>query len=675
MLRRLANYSSFGCENLLSPACRGQRMASVFLSYDRDDSDRARHFARALEKGGHEVWWDLHVRGGAQFSKVIEEALKAADAVVVLWSVNSVESAWVRDEAAAGRDSGRLVPVTIDGTLAPLGFRQFQTIDLSRWRGRGTPAQLRTLFADIGSIAGARGDAPPLRTERPTKRARSGAFPSRRLLVPVAALCALLAAGAVYSLISSRNTGPPTVAVAAADGKPASQQMARGLLVNLGNLQSAKSGSMTLVNAPDSSSQADLQFQVADTANGTTPSATLALLNGNRSVLWSSDFEQPSGNASDLNQQLAFTAGQVLGCALDGLSGSERRLAPQTLKTYLNACAQLADIASGDPRPVIPMLQQVTRDAPHFAPAWGKLLLSQAAVSDLSFTNGKPDQAARDELRRLIAEARRRNPEIVEADLAETKLLPPTAFAQQLALADRAVRQSPDNPAALSSRGWMLLTVGRMADAVNDAARASQIDRLSPALSAQYMTTLAFAGFFDLARQQLAELEKLWPATTSTEQARWLYYFRYGDPKVALAMAKTKGGTAGVEYLIEARIDPSPANVARLVKFLDARKDKLGTEAGSDRLAYYTVAMAQFRQHDELFDTLMHWPKPDELALMGGTYFRPELHEFRKEPRFLQVMKRARLLDYWQASGRWPDFCFDADMPYDCKKEAAKLKA
>ena len=84
-------------------------MASVFLSYDRDNSARARHFASALEKAGHQVWWDLHVRGGAQFSKVIEEALKAADVVVVLWSQQSIKSAWVRDEAGAGRDTARLV--------------------------------------------------------------------------------------------------------------------------------------------------------------------------------------------------------------------------------------------------------------------------------------------------------------------------------------------------------------------------------------------------------------------------------------------------------------------------------------------------------------------------------------------------------------------------------------
>jgi hypothetical protein len=649
-------------------------MASVFLSYDRDDGERARHFARALEKAGHEVWWDLHVRGGAQFSKAIEEALKAADAVVVLWSANSIESAWVRDEAAAGRDSGRLVPVTIDGTLAPLGFRQFQMIDLSRWRGRGMPSELRTLFDDVEAIAGSSGETPSRQSERPTKQVKSRTD-ARRLALPILALCALVAGGAVYWLISSRSSGPPMVSVAAADGKAASQQMARDLLVNLGNLQSVKSGSMILVNAFDNSSPPDLQFQVANTANGTTPSAGLTLLNGkDHEVLWSSDFEQPSGKASDLNQQVAYTAAKVLGCALDGLSDSAHRLAPRTLKTYLNACAQLSDLASGDPRPVIPMLRQVTADAPHFAPAWGKLLLSQAAVSDLSFTNGKPDESARSELRRLITEARKLSPGIAEADLAESRLLPPSAFAQQLALADRAVRQSPDDSVVLSFRGSMLLSVGRMTEAVEDVGRASQIDRLSPALSAQYMITLAFAGLLGPARQQLAQLEKLWPATTSTEQARYLYYFRYGDPKIALGMAEVQQGNAGVRYLIEARIDPSPANVDKLVKFMNARRDKLGADAGSDRLTYYTVAMGAFHQHDELFHTLMRWPKPDELAVVGTAFFRPELHDFRKEPRFLQVMKRAKLLDYWRTSGHWPDFCFEADMPYDCKAEAAKLQ-
>jgi hypothetical protein len=89
-------------------------VASVFLSYDREDLGRGKTIASALEKAGHSVWWDRYIRGGSQFSREIEEALKRADAVAVLWSSHSVESGWVRDEAAVGRHSGRLVPVLIE---------------------------------------------------------------------------------------------------------------------------------------------------------------------------------------------------------------------------------------------------------------------------------------------------------------------------------------------------------------------------------------------------------------------------------------------------------------------------------------------------------------------------------------------------------------------------------
>lgn len=95
-------------------------MASVFLSYDRDDSSAARSVAKSLEKSGYIVWWDQRIQGGAEFSKEIEQALAEADAVVVLWSRESVQSLWVRDEAASGRDRGRLVPLSLDGTDPPL---------------------------------------------------------------------------------------------------------------------------------------------------------------------------------------------------------------------------------------------------------------------------------------------------------------------------------------------------------------------------------------------------------------------------------------------------------------------------------------------------------------------------------------------------------------------------
>jgi adenylate cyclase len=111
-------------------------LSRIFLSYARDDLDAARQLAEGIAQAGHDVWWDRHLYGGSRFVAEIDRALKDAEAVVVLWSDVSVESAWVQDEAAEGRDTGRLVPVAIGSAKPPLGFRQFHTIDLGPKNGR-----------------------------------------------------------------------------------------------------------------------------------------------------------------------------------------------------------------------------------------------------------------------------------------------------------------------------------------------------------------------------------------------------------------------------------------------------------------------------------------------------------------------------------------------------------
>jgi hypothetical protein len=41
----------------------------------------------------------------------------------------------------------------------------------------------------------------------------------------------------------------------------------------------------------------------------------------------------------------------------------------------------------------------------------------------------------------------------------------------------------------------------------------------------------------------------------------------------------------------------------------------------------------------------------------------------------MQITARAGLVAFWRKTGEWPDFCFEPGLPYDCKKEAAKLAA
>jgi TolB-like protein/Tfp pilus assembly protein PilF len=151
---------------------------SVFLSYARDDRPRALAVIEALKAEGFDVWWDGLLEAGDAFANTTETALETADAVVVLWSARSVQSHWVRDEATRGRDRCRMVPVSIDGTQPPLGFRQIQYVDLASWKGATSAAELAALFRAIRTTAAAPG-AQLAFAGAPA--ARSG--PSRRTLL------------------------------------------------------------------------------------------------------------------------------------------------------------------------------------------------------------------------------------------------------------------------------------------------------------------------------------------------------------------------------------------------------------------------------------------------------------------------------------------------------------
>jgi TolB-like protein len=165
----------------------GNARPTVFLSYARSDQERAAKLASALEAAGFDVWWDALIEGGAAFAKSIEAALDKCDAVVVVWSRSSVGSDWVLDEAARGRDLRKLVPATLDGTEPPMGFRQYQAVDLSRWRGGADAAEVAAIVRGIGAATG--GPVAAAAPIRPSRLAR------RRVLAIAAGTAGVGAAG------------------------------------------------------------------------------------------------------------------------------------------------------------------------------------------------------------------------------------------------------------------------------------------------------------------------------------------------------------------------------------------------------------------------------------------------------------------------------------------------
>jgi TolB-like protein/Tfp pilus assembly protein PilF len=168
----------------------GEGRPTVFVSYSRADRKAALPIIRALEEAGFEVWWDGRLEGGERYLGTTEAALEGAEAVVVLWSKTSVASHWVHDEAMRGRDRRCIVPLTIDGTQPPLGFRQFQTIDLSQRSARQRKAGLD---ATIHAVAALHGRPPP----GPRGPAARGRGVDRRLVIAGGAATAAAAGGGI----------------------------------------------------------------------------------------------------------------------------------------------------------------------------------------------------------------------------------------------------------------------------------------------------------------------------------------------------------------------------------------------------------------------------------------------------------------------------------------------
>jgi len=166
--------------------------ATVFLSYAHADEAKARKIAAALRQAGYAVWWDEMIEGGAAYAKTIGTALQTADVVIVLWSATSVESDWVRDEAAQGRDRQRLVPLRIDKTRPPLGFGQYQAIDFHSWRGRRGSHQFLALERAIAIAIG---------QEPPGKSPRQRGFDRRTALIAGSAAAAAAIAGGTFLAI------------------------------------------------------------------------------------------------------------------------------------------------------------------------------------------------------------------------------------------------------------------------------------------------------------------------------------------------------------------------------------------------------------------------------------------------------------------------------------------
>ena len=647
-------------------------MAKLFLSYSRKDEAKARRFTDWLEREGHDVWRDEDdIGGGTSFSMEIEKALKDCDAVLVLWSAESLQSAWVRDEAGYGRDAGKLIPFSLDGIEPPIGFRQFQSINLSRWKGHRDPPDADRIRNAIARVAGVPQMAAAQR--QATSRGRR-IFPR-----PLVAGAAAIAAAIVLALFMwQRWPGDRQITIAVL---PSPQSLDRAMAADYAN---AAAGDMaaflprrfdraTVIAPDDAAGQTSgYRMEISTDPHGAGANASLTLSDEDGHItLWSKNWTVADAAAADLKAQVSAYASKAALCLTDARGGS-RRLSQPALGLYLSGCTDLGDTNRSE-RDFVTIFERVTKLAPDFGPAWAYLALSRSWVAEGLENNPTPARAAAvQSARDTIAIARKLNPNNSMTYDAEYHLISSDDF-RALQVLERGAKIDPDDGRIQMHLSQELLFVGRMSDAVEAAQRGIELEPRSPYTRSQYILALIYSGEFSKAKADIAEARKKWPNDPDIEFADFSFQFRYGDPRTALALLPRVADLSDADMVplrkvLEARLNPTPAKIDEAVAALNARWSN-----SQQRRNRILLALGNFGRVDQVYQLLED--PAFQPFIERDILFRPDFAKVRADRRFMQVAARLGLVRYWRQTGYWPDFCANERLPYGCKAEAAKYRS
>ncbi len=136
------------------------------------------------------------------------------------------------------------------------------------------------------------------------------------------------------------------------------------------------------------------------------------------------------------------------------------------------------------------------------------------------------------------------------------------------------------------------------------------------------------------------------------------------------------------EYLEDVEF-PNQRTKDCMIAFIRARSGELSSnvqvldrcESALGPSALHRIYV-QLGMLDEAFEASIRVLEVQDLRSFWPTHFHfPEYAAFRADPRFWEVSEKYDMLGLWLASGRWPDWCFEPDLGYDCETRARAYKA
>ncbi|MEP7131481.1 MAG: TIR domain-containing protein [Sphingomicrobium sp.] len=637
-------------------------MAAIFLSYAREDRRFAETLAQVLESASHSVWWDGRIGGGEEFSAEIETELDKSDVVVVAWSKESVKSRWVRDEAAVGGDTDRLVPVSIDGSLPAMGFRQFHTLDLTGWKGGKRDARTAELLQSVERRL-KRKVAAPVPVTRPARGFRISGV---NRIWAVAAIAVVLVAVAAYLFVSRKDNAPtsaPSVALLpfTADSSDAdARKLALATRETVAHTLSQGAFAVSAIDALPQNGRPPADFLISGQVT-TTPDKIVTTVRmeetEHRVVVFSHQFEAGRDKAWDLPEQvgaqvasqLSWTAPMI---ALERRHPSDPAIVAALLQSStagLEGAQALQDFETA---------RRLAAKAPDSPLAQNLLAFNTAFAVYLLPREQRAEAIAA--ARRAVDRTTKLAPEFGGGYIPWCLLHSDMRMAECEDRLRTAMRRDPDDPFVNWFLSRLLNNVGRNAEAAGLARLSLAHDPYMPYKIAQMLRMLEITGQTREAAELFQKSTRWWPGNGEIAWYRVSGMIQRGDFKAAQRFEDVAGGGS--------RSTPAALAIAHgsivLVRSACSTAEDADSVLCMLALARLGDGDAAFRSADQLYPNRRGRNTAEEnrlwienppgfpLAFLTSPVAAP----MRRDPRYLQLAERTGLLEYWR-SGRPPDFC------------------
>jgi TolB-like protein/Flp pilus assembly protein TadD len=549
----------------------GEFVSDAFLSYASADTEVAKQVCARLEAFGLRIWMaPRDVPAGAHYADALVRAINASRSLLLILSVNSVDSAHVSKEVERASSKRKpIVAIRLDAAPLTLAFEYF--LSESQWVDArdGLDAALPRLIDDLRQLVTGARSSTGARAERPIPAVPATAHTRMPVLALAAgALAAVLVGG--WWLGNSRGwwarsaSATPIAPVAAAtansvavlpftdlsekkDQEYFSDGLSDELIDLLGKIPNlrvpARTSSFYFKNKPSTLSEIGKVLNVSHVLEGSVRKSGTALRISAELVnvaddtrVWSETYDRTLDDVFKVQDDIAGAVVSALKVTM--LGDVKARAAPTNNSdahlAYLRALEWFRDTGGSYEDAVADLKKAVELD-PSFADAWvalGRVYVS-GFVGDGRGTYESARREAVDALQRALA----LNPQLATAHstLAEIYYQMDWTPAPARVELERALAINPKEPLAVWLKGYIANSEGRFDEAIAMHNESRDIDPLQADNYRQIGNADYRAGRLDAGIAVLTDALKRIPAASTMHYRLGLLLLAQRKPEAALA--------------------------------------------------------------------------------------------------------------------------------------------